>query len=113
MYTSYFQPQLRYVRDLRNTHVGPDIVPRLDLSVLPIDASSWLFESVPGTPASILVGLGLSAIFLPLYIVIAFRRNPTSSRIQKMVALIGLFGLLIGMSSRYPSRRILDLRELS
>lgn len=90
----------------------PDVIPRSDLSVLPSDASRWLSAPTATTPAFIAVALGFSSIFFVLFSLIAFRAKLGAKlgaaldrpMVQRVCAWIGIFGFMIGTSSKHPSR---------
>ena len=89
-----------------------DVVPCLDLSVLPSDASRWLSAPTATTPAFIAVALGFSTVFFILFSLIAFRAKLGAKlgvaldkpMVQRASAWIGILGFMIGTLLNYTSR---------
>jgi len=85
-------------------NADPDILARLDLSVLPSDAARWLSAPTATTPGFLAVALGFSSIFFILFTMIAFRAKLGAKlsaqldkpMVQRASAWIGLFGFMIG-----------------
>ncbi|EPQ60788.1 hypothetical protein GLOTRDRAFT_68732 [Gloeophyllum trabeum ATCC 11539] len=85
----------------------PTLSPVYDLSVLPDNAPDLLSAPTATTPAFIAVSLGFSILFFLLFSMTSFRHKlgpkmetaldrPT---IQRLVAWVGLFGFMIGLTS--------------
>jgi len=94
-------------------HVDPNIISKSDLSILPSNASRWLSAPTATTPGFIAAALVFSTIFFILFTMIAFRAKLGAKlsaqldrpMVQRASAWIGLFGFMIGMSSKYLSWR--------